>query len=149
MRWPFMLRRTHERYVATLNQMSEARRNGMRSFYQDELRRAREDYQRVQFGYDQGVLEGMRQAYVNVRATLADSLFTTGGIDGAKIRAFITPLLSDLGTHETRLLDEMKGLTRQREEFDRTASTQPSVNMFPGNNAPQRAVEVPVESEEK
>lgn len=98
MRWPFMLKKTHERRLVSQH-----------DGWVRELKELQEKYERVQHGYDQGVLEGKRQGYANVRATLADEMLMAGGMDGMKIRAFITPLLSGLGTEETRLLDEMKG----------------------------------------
>lgn len=109
-----------------------------------------EKYERVQHGYDQGVLEGTRQGYVNVRAALADQLFLGGGlnpIELAKVRGFLVPLLTDLGQNETRILDKMKGNTQARSEFEKHLTDTDAINMFVGNNAPQRAV--PVEREFK
>lgn len=69
----------------------------------------REKYDRVQHGYDQGVLEGMRQAYVNVRATLATDMENADRGARAFLVQWLHPRLAQLGEEETRLLNEMKG----------------------------------------
>lgn len=117
MRWPFMLRTTHEKCCDAWSALA------------DDFEKR---YERIQGGYDQGVLEGKRQAYVNVRASLADQLFNSTALRS------IAPLLQDLGAEETRLLDEMKGQCKDREEFYMHLQHEPAINMFP-ENKPQRA----------
>lgn len=131
----YIRERKWRRYTEYVLREEAKHHNDMMSAHLDLITR----YERVQHGYDQGVLEGMRQAYVNVRATLADELFITGGTDGAKLRAFVLPLLENLGTHETKILDEMKGNTKAREAFEKHAGNTEPINMFPGNNKPQIA----------
>lgn len=116
MKFPFISRRRHEDQIL-----------GWESIHKDLQQR----YDRVQHGYDQGVLEGKRQAYVNVRASLADLAFNTPAL-----RAPLTQILSELGTEETRELDRLKGITKAREEF---VSNYSPVDSFPENKKPQVA----------
>ena len=66
-------------------------------------------YRQVQQGYDLGVLEGTRQAYVNVRAFLADNMENSP----PKERAFLVtgrhPRLGALGQMESKLIAELRG----------------------------------------
>lgn len=121
-RWPFMLTKTHENKVTELTNEHTLK-----------LARKQARLERVQHGYDQGVLEGKRQAYVNLRATLADQMFMNPAL------RTLASILSHLGVEETRALDKMKGQEKAREKFVQHAVTEPSINMFPGNNEPQRA----------
>lgn len=88
MRWPLMLKKTHDAccdaWLALANDLESK-------------------YERVQYGYDQGILEGKRQGYINVRASLADLAY-----NAPLLRGPLTQILSDLGTEESKLLVEMK-----------------------------------------
>ena len=105
--WPFMLKRTHRREMNAL-----ARENTKA------LTVLGEKYILVQYGYDQGVLEGKRHAFSAVRASLADLMF-----NAPLMRAPLTSILSGLGQEETRLLDEMKGIDRGKLEESIQAQT--------------------------
>jgi hypothetical protein len=96
MRWPLMFKKTHRRAMNALARANTAA-----------LTLLGEKYVRVQYGYDQGVLEGKRQGYVNVRAHLADLM-----VSAPLLRAPLVQVLGDLGEEETRLLDKMKGIDR-------------------------------------
>lgn len=76
-----------------------------------EYTRLLEKHARVQFGYDQGVLEGSRKAYGNVRAFLADEMETEDARTKVFLVTWLHPRLSSLGEMEHKLLMSMKGLT--------------------------------------
>lgn len=74
-------------------------------------------YERVQNGYDQGVLEGMRQAFTNVRAYLASEMENDTPQNRAFLITWLHPRLSALGSQEHKLLMEMKGLVEAEKQF--------------------------------
>ena len=67
-----------------------------------------EKYVRVQHGYDQGVLEGKRQAYVNVRAFLADNIEKAEVRERAFLVTWLHPRLAELGKAENEIVQKMK-----------------------------------------
>ena len=75
------------------------------------------NYDRVQYGYNQGVLEGTRQAYSNVRAFMADNMERAEPRERAFLVTWLHPRLSALGEMEHKLLMDMKGLTKAEKEF--------------------------------
>jgi hypothetical protein len=122
MKWPFVLRRTHDAEVSARDERVAALDLGFQALkYQHEL---------VKHGHEQGVLEGRRAAFVEVRASLADDLFMN-----PRLR-----YLAELGSAEDDQLAKMKGYEKARSVFQ---DVEP-VQMFP-TPAPQRAVEVPIE----
>jgi len=81
-------------------------------------------WERVQHGYDQGVLEGTRQGYANVRAFLADNMENSPPRERAFLVTWLHPRLSTLGEMEHKLLMDMKGLAEQEKEFKKTTASQ-------------------------
>lgn len=73
--------------------------------------------ERIQRGFDQGVLEGTRQAYANVRAFLADEIAKEEPQIQAYLIEWLHPRLAALGQKEHALLLDMKDLAEQEKAF--------------------------------
>lgn len=86
----------------------------------EEAREATRKWERVQHGYDQGVLEGTRQAYTNVRAYLTDNIENAEPREQAFLITWLHPRLHVLGQKEHALLMDMKDLTGAEKEFRKT-----------------------------
>jgi len=76
-----------------------------------------EKYERVQHGYDQGVLEGTRHTHVYIRAYLTGEIQREAPNYQAYLIEWLNPRLSRLGETQHRQLMEMKGLTEAEAEF--------------------------------
>jgi hypothetical protein len=91
-------------------------------------------YERVQHGYDQGVLEGKRHAFTSVRAYLTDAI----EFEDIRTRAFLVtwlhPKLDGLGKEEHKLLMEMKGLAESGKEFSQANADKLGIEKLEENN---------------
>lgn len=94
MRWPLVTRKRHERKVVELV---------------GQYVLLEEKYKKVQQGYNLGVLEGTRQAYVNVRAFLTDNMEHSPPQERAFLITWLHPRLGALGDMESGLIAELRG----------------------------------------
>lgn len=128
MRWPFVRRSKHDHLRSLFAVLEDAHREQLLKH-----EKLRHDYELIKHGYEQGVLEGRRATFVEVRSFLADELFLHPQL------RILAPKIAELGKAEDDQLAEMKGYKKARSVFQ---DVEP-VQMFP-TPAPQRAVEVPI-----